>query len=383
VTTPTCPACDRAQLHPLAELGEVPVAVGLTYATEAEAVESPRGRMTMHACPECAHVTNVDFDPALCSYDSAYELALFHSPTYARYADELAGRLFDRYGLAGARVLELGGGEGEFVGRLAKSGSVAFASDPAHCEVAENSAGPVTLLPGLVPTGHTFDFVVARFVLEHVIDPYALLRQVRELAGPGGLHMYLEVPDARYDLATAGWDCIYPHVGYFNDVSLRALAQRAGFTVLASGRAFSDQYLFLEISLSAEGERSEPADVGIEELRGIVSSFTSRYERARQDWATELDRQVAAGAAPVLWGAGTRGMMFCNRVDGDRRLTALVDRNPDKCGRFIPITGHRIVSPDDLVALRPRTVIVTNPAYQSEIRAQVADLGLDAELLVA
>jgi hypothetical protein len=379
------------------------VAVGLTYGTEAEAVESPRGRMTLHACPECAHVTNVDFDPELCSYDSTYELALFQSPTYARYADDLALRLFDRYHLAGARVLELGGGEGEFVGRLAKSGSVAFSSDPAHYEGAENSPGQVNLLPGLVPSGHTFDFVVARFVLEHMADPYALLCRVRELAGPDGLRMYLEVPDARYDLATAGWDCIYPHVGYFNDVSLRAVAQRAGFTVLASGRAFSDQYLFLEVSLSARSERGEPrganpdgsvsepsdagtedlTEVGIEELRDIVSSFTSRYERARQEWLTELDRQVAGGGRPVLWGAGTRGMMFCNRVDGDRRLTAVVDRNPGKRGRFIPITGHRIVAPDDLVDLQPRTVIVTNPAYQSEIRSQLVELGLNTEILVA
>ena len=43
-------------------------------------------------------------------------------------------------------------------------------------------------------------------------------------------------------------------------------------------------------------------------------------------------------------------------------------------------TGHRIVSPDSLTEVQPDVVIVMNPIYLEEIRADLASRGLQAEL---
>ena len=76
-------------------------------------------------------------------------------------------------------------------------------------------------------------------------------------------------------------------------------------------------------------------------------------------------------------------MQFLTFADADRRLAAVVDVNPRKWGRYLPVTAHRVESPEILSQLRPRAVIITNPSYRKEIAAELERLGVDAELLTA
>jgi hypothetical protein len=61
----------------------------------------------------------------------------------------------------------------------------------------------------------------------------------------------------------------------------------------------------------------------------------------------------------------------------------VVDLNPRKWGRFLPVTAHQVTSPDTLPDVKPAAVIITNPAYKSEITAALSGLGLSAQVLVA
>jgi hypothetical protein len=62
-------------------------------------------------------------------------------------------------------------------------------------------------------------------------------------------------------------------------------------------------------------------------------------------------------------------------------VSAVVDINPFRQGRFMPGTGHAIVAPDALRGLRPECVVVMNPIYRLEIAAQLEKLRIDAEVL--
>jgi hypothetical protein len=62
-------------------------------------------------------------------------------------------------------------------------------------------------------------------------------------------------------------------------------------------------------------------------------------------------------------------------------VAAVVDVNPHKHGRWLAGTGHRILGPDDLVAVRPDVVLVMNPIYVDEIRRDLESRDL-APLLV-
>jgi C-methyltransferase C-terminal domain len=114
-----------------------------------------------------------------------------------------------------------------------------------------------------------------------------------------------------------------------------------------------------------------------------VAGFAERNAAERTAWQDRIAELVGRGARPVLWGAGSRGVQFLTFADRDRRLAAVVDVNPRKWGRYLPVTAHRVQPPQDLSALRPEAVIITNPSYREEIGASLRDLGVTAELLVA
>ena len=59
----------------------------------------------------------------------------------------------------------------------------------------------------------------------------------------------------------------------------------------------------------------------------------------------------------------------------------MVDINPHKCGRFLAGSGHEIVGPEALVALRPDVVVVMNAIYVAEIGASLRGLGLAPEIV--
>ena len=84
----------------------------------------------------------------------------------------------------------------------------------------------------------------------------------------------------------------------------------------------------------------------------------------------------------AVWGAGSKGVTFANLVGGDS-IGCAVDVNPRKHGRFVPGTGHRVISPAELAERQPAAIVVMNPLYTSEITASARARGVAAEVLVA
>ena len=117
-------------------------------------------------------------------------------------------------------------------------------------------------------------------------------------------------------------------------------------------------------------------------VEAIVAAARRFGEQARLllEAAAELVAEAAARGPVVLWGAGSKGVTFLTTVEGTDRIRAAVDINPRKRGRHVPVSGHPVVAPADLVADPPATAIVLNPVYVDEIGAQLAELGLSTQV---
>jgi FlaA1/EpsC-like NDP-sugar epimerase len=118
-------------------------------------------------------------------------------------------------------------------------------------------------------------------------------------------------------------------------------------------------------------------------LRPHLGAFADAYREKREFWSMELDRLAAAGKRAVVWGAGSKGVMFLNVFASCNALVAAVDVNPRKHGLYIAGSGHPIVAPETLAVHRPSTVVLMNPAYESEVRTRCRELNLDVEILGA
>jgi hypothetical protein len=71
---------------------------------------------------------------------------------------------------------------------------------------------------------------------------------------------------------------------------------------------------------------------------------------------------------------------FLNTVPGASELLQVVDLNPRKHGKHVAGTGQRIIAPQDLRLDPPDRVVVLNPLYVSEVRAELDRLGVAAEV---
>jgi SAM-dependent methyltransferase len=393
-TSPTwvCDACAGAELVPFADLGAIPVLCGVHWPDAEAAAGCPVGHMMLAHCPHCAYVRNVAFDPSMIVYDTSMDTNLHHSPAFQAFSAELVKHLASRYGLSGKRVLDIGCGQGEFLRELCHTtGCSGTGYDAMYAGPVGPDASGAFFHAGHAPRGAAlpdFDLVTSRHWFEHLDDPYEFLADLRSRAGGRPVYGYLEVPDACYDLATAGWEVIYPHVSYFDAYSLCRIVERAGWRVEDTGVLFSGMFRFIEISANRGsgprlGSRRMPDATDRDRQLAAVERFAERHQAERRAWRDRIARLADAEVRPVLWGAGSRGVQFLNFADPDRRLAAVVDLNPRKWGRYLPVTAHRVERPDTLAELAPKAVIITNPVYREEIAAELERMGVTAELLVA
>jgi len=118
-----------------------------------------------------------------------------------------------------------------------------------------------------------------------------------------------------------------------------------------------------------------------EELARDVGAFEKVQSATMQTWKQKLERAASQGRRPVIWGAGSKCVALLGALGGGAQVEYVVDINPHKHGKYLPGTGHEILSPEFLAAYRPELVVAMNPIYRDEIAADLSRRGIHAEVI--
>ena len=382
-----CLICGGTSLRSLISIEGVPKLCNRLCASEYEAANAPRGNIRLSYCLDCGHIVNSAFDPEQVDYDVRFESTLTFSPHYRRYAEMTADRVINRYELVGKRIVEIGSGNGDFLRLLCNAGNLGEGYDPSQpTSRSEARNGSVEIIGRnfAAEDAREADFVCCRHVLEHLLEPMTLLRQLRgSMAAKAGAVAFFEVPNGLFTLDRLGiWDLIHEHVSYFMPSSLVRAFHGAGFTVCCTEAAFDDQYLWLEARVAGEpvpsGLPKRPPDT-------LYSSFGARFAERVAEWCRSIDRFRSDNREVVVWGAGAKGIMFLNllQVTASSGIDRVVDINPRKQGHFVPLMRQRIVGPECLLQDPPDLVIVMNPEYEGEVRSMINGLGIVCDVVSA
>ena len=379
-----CPVCDSAGAEQFLFRESVPVHQHQLFAAAADARAIRRGVLDMRSCDACGFVFNAAFDPALVDYGPAYENSQDSSPAFNAHLDGLVDHLVRDGGVRNGRVVEVGCGKGVFLGKLLAhpdNHSDAVGFDPSYLgaervgrtRFVKDFYGPATAVPA--------DVVICRHVIEHVARPLDLLRTVRISVGESGAtRVFFETPCVEWILQNrVTWDFFYEHCSLFTVASLSLALERAGFAVTSVRHIFGGQYLWAEGTSGRTPDtdqfQTRPTTRLATEIRRFAAENSERVTR----WH-DLLADLAPRGPVFVWGAGAKGVTFCNLADPDgSRLAGVIDVNVAKQGRFLPGTGHPIVPPASAVGAA--AVLVLNPNYVAEIRATVASLGSHAEVI--
>lgn len=384
-----CPNCGSTGLSLFYEVDNVPVHSCLMLSSEAEALDFPSGDVRLGFCSSCGFITNTEFDAKWSAYAPNYEDQQSFSPTFNRFAKELAQQLIDKYDLHDKSIVEIGCSKGDFLHLLCEMGNnKGIGIDPSAVpgRVSSSAADRITLIQDYYSekyADYVGDFICCRHTLEHIQPTEEFVKTVRQSIGDRDVAVVFEIPDTvRVLKENAFEDIYYEHCSYFTPGSLARLFRRCGFEVTDLYRAYGDQYLLIDARpVAIESDRIQPLEDSVSEIESDVQGFVDSIEETLGKWRSRLQSAQDENKKVVVWGSGSKCVAFLTTLDTIDKIQYVVDINPHRHGKFIPGVGKQIMSPQFLKDYQPDTIIVMNEIYMEEIEAMLKEMGLSPEMV--
>jgi SAM-dependent methyltransferase len=384
-----CPSCGQFGARVIYRAASVPVHSCVLLDSAAEARAFPRRDLELAFCETCGFVFNHLFDKSVMGYSTNFEESQHFSDTFSAFARELAREIAEKCDLAGKHVLEIGCGKGEFLAELcAVGGAHGVGIDPGYrADKGRGKKSDVRYIVDFYGPRYEIlhaDVILCRHTLEHIPGVQSFIRTIREsIGGRDDTSIVFETPDALRVLSEgAFWDIYYEHCCYFSAGAHARLFRREGFDVTELAVVYNDQYIVQYARPAAAPTQPRfLAEFDLPTMSALAAAFSTRVNRVKTAWRSHIEQAVAQGHRIVLWGGGSKGVSFLTTLGLDEEIAAVVDVNPYKQGKFLPGTGHEVVPPAALRAIRPDVVILMNPIYGREVRSQLEMLGIQARLL--
>lgn len=380
-----CPNCESRGLTIFYEVRGIPCHSTLLMDSPKAALEYPRGDLRLGFCPACGFVCNTRFDPTVHEYSQKCEESQGFSPTFNKFARELAKRYAQRYQLRDKLALEIGCGKGEWLVALCEeSGGRGIGIDPGY-QPSRLESPAMSRIEWIIDFyGPKYahlkaDFIACRHTLEHIAPTLEFMRAIRATIGDRkGVTLFFELPEVLRELEEgAFWDLYYEHCTYFSPGSLARLFRKAHFDVTHLSVEYDNQYIILDaVPASGPTQPRLPLEDDMARLTRGVERFAEVTSAICAKWTALCRSALARGEKVVIWGSGSKGVSFLTTLGLTREVAAAVDINTYRQGKFMPGSGHEIVAPERLRDIKPAHVIVMNPIYVPEITRQLHSLGL-------
>jgi hypothetical protein len=341
-----CPLCRRPKPEELFVLRNSPLLQNELARSSQEALTAPRVDVAYYYCPQCRFAFNPRFDRSCMDYVGYYN-DQSESIVYRQYIDVLTESLRSDCRLGPeSTILEIGSGSGYFLAQLkAKTGArhlLGYDGAYKGRHGMQDHIRPKLFDAGDITT--PVDLIVLRHCLEGLLD---VEHVTALLSGPMArrAHLYIEITNLDYILEEQNPALLFHE--YYRYFSLRAtdvFLHSVGFKIAKMTSVFGQSYLSILASPT-----SEPTT--LDGGHGALETVVRQHHKV------------------VIWGISGRSISLLSHMSWDKSVVAFgVDIDPRRQGKYVPVTGQRILSPSEAAAFEPDLVIVANEIYAQEIR---------------
>jgi 2-polyprenyl-3-methyl-5-hydroxy-6-metoxy-1,4-benzoquinol methylase len=235
----------------------------------------------------------------------------------------------------------------------------------------------------LLPKNQTYDVIVLSHVLEHLVNPNQILREISNLLSAGGL-VYIEVPD-HMNINGVKTYFDFEHVNYFTSVSLTNLVQQNGFEVdslrnFQNSREIHPNYPVISCTI-----RKRKSEDGIQNIVPIVNDFeeTARVIRQYESSSKELMAHIEHNLQKIvsatssgklaLWGAGIHTCQLLSQTCLKfTPINCIFDNDPKRAGNNINLIPVKLWYEDAVNDLE--AIVISSEASEDKIYDQLKHL---------
>lgn len=386
-----CRHCAAELTLPLVDLGSAPPSNAYLSADTLRAPEKwfP---LRVLVCERCWLVQTEDFAKAEDLFDAEYAYFSAFSASWLAHAERYVAEQVDRFGLdADSRVVEVAANDGYLLQYVKTRGIPCIGIEPtAHTAAAARKLGidvveeffGTALARSLLKRGLAADLMIANNVLAHVPDINDFARGFASLLKPHGVATF-EFPHLQQLIANCQFDTIYhEHFSYLSLTAVHRIFTAAGLTIF-DVEELTTHGGSLRVFSQRTDHGDEPVDQRVgamlsrENCAGLATAdyyreFQSRAERVKNGFLDFLLAAKRNGESVAAYGAAAKGNTLMNFAGIRPDLISFIaERNPAKCGKYMPGSRIPIVNEAKLQDFRPDYIVILPWNLRDEIVGQL------------
>lgn len=384
-----CRACDAPLSKTLVDLGLSPLANSYL---SAEGVNKGSLVFPLHAyyCENCYLVQLEQFETPEHIF-SDYKYFSSFSTEWLAHSKAFADQMISRFQLgSNSKVVEIASNDGYLLQYFIARGIPVLGVEPAEnvAKVASSRGIPTEVAffgcntaRSLRAADHSADLMVANNVLAHVPNIIDFAAGFSQLLKPNGIATF-EFPHVLKMLGELQFDTIYhEHFSYLSLHVVRLVLERVGMRVFDVEKieTHGGSLRVYACLRDARHEQMPQVEKVVKEeiAAGLLApaayaKFHSGVVDIKADILEFLVQTRRENRRVVGYGAAAKGNTFLNYCGVGREFMSVVaDRSPHKQGFYLPGTLIPIVSPEEMMALKPDYVLILPWNFKHEIASQL------------
>ena len=344
-------------------------------------------------CESCWLVQAEAYSRAAELFNDEYAYFSSFSAIWLAHAEQYLQAVVKRFGLSGrSHVVEVASNDGYLLQYVRQRGIPCLGIEPTAgtaaaarlkgIETLEEFFG-VDLAQRLADRGRQADLMVANNVLAHVPDINDFVKGFAILLKPHGVATF-EFPHLMQLIEQKQFDTIYhEHFSYLSFRTVHQIFRTNGLSVFdveeldthgGSLRVFAQRSDAGTQAVSGKVAHllEREAAAGMNKT-GYYCGFQEQANKVKNDFLAFLLEAARQGKTVAAYGAAAKGNTLLNYA-GVRPdlLPYVVDKNPNKQGKYLPGSRIPIVSEDHLRKQRPDYVVILPWNLKAEIMEQLS-----------